>query len=179
MSDIRSPFPLGKHCSLDFTPRTFDTFRVGGRQHVHCNGGPDRVCVEGRHFCAREALLLLKCTAVTNTARARRTGTTTGCRVKIDGRRQNKNIHCTGPPDRMSHRKWRSTNEQPSRARAGYQISCCLRVLSLISCATSCGVVLYLKELRARALHQNTADQSMNQFTDLRYKSTIMVPPML
>ena len=35
---------------------------------VHCNGGPDRVCVEGRNFCAREALLLLKCTAVPNNA---------------------------------------------------------------------------------------------------------------
>ena len=32
----------------------------------------------------------------------------------------------TGPPNRMSHRKWRSTKQHPSRARAGYQISCCL-----------------------------------------------------
>ena len=32
----------------------------------------------------------------------------------------------TGRPDRMSHRKWRETKQQPSRARSGHQISCCL-----------------------------------------------------
>ena len=32
----------------------------------------------------------------------------------------------TGPPDRMLHRKWRSTKQHPSRARACYQIRCCL-----------------------------------------------------
>ena len=29
----------------------------------------------------------------------------------------------TGPPDRMSHRKWRSTKQHPSRARAGAQFN--------------------------------------------------------
>ena len=38
----------------------------------------------------------------------------------------------TGPPDRMSHRKWRSPKQQPSRARAGYQISCCLLSLHFL-----------------------------------------------
>ena len=35
-------------------------------------------------------------------------------------------VYNTGPPDRMSHRIWRSTKHHPSRARAGYQIGCCL-----------------------------------------------------
>ena len=30
----------------------------------------------------------------------------------------------TGRPDRMPHRKWRETKQQPSRARSGRQISC-------------------------------------------------------
>ena len=34
-----------------------------------------------------------------------------------------------GWPDRMSHRKWRETKMQPSRARPGHQISCCLVAL--------------------------------------------------
>ena len=42
-------------------------------------------------------------------------------------------ISYTGPPDRMSHRKWRSTKQHPSRARAGYQISCCLLSLHFLS----------------------------------------------
>ena len=33
---------------------------------------------------------------------------------------------CTGRPDRMSHRKWREGKQQPSRARSGHQLSCCL-----------------------------------------------------
>ena len=32
----------------------------------------------------------------------------------------------TGPTDRMSHSKRRGNKEQPSRARSGNQISCCL-----------------------------------------------------
>ena len=28
--------------------------------------------------------------------------------------------------DRMSHWKWRETKQQPSRARSGHQIRCCL-----------------------------------------------------
>ena len=32
----------------------------------------------------------------------------------------------TGQPDRMSHRKWRETKQQPSIARSGHQLSCCL-----------------------------------------------------
>ena len=32
----------------------------------------------------------------------------------------------TGPVDRMSHRKWRKTKQQPSRARSGNHINCCL-----------------------------------------------------
>ena len=47
----------------------------------------------------------------------------------------------TGPSDRMSHRKWRETKQQLSRARSGHQISCCL-----VSCATSCPVALYKKK---------------------------------
>ena len=31
-----------------------------------------------------------------------------------------------GRLDRMSHRKWRETKQQPSRARSGHQLSCCL-----------------------------------------------------
>ena len=46
----------------------------------------------------------------------------------------------TGPPDRMSHRKWRETKQQPSRARSSNQLSCCL--VPSISCATSCFVTL-------------------------------------
>ena len=35
-------------------------------------------------------------------------------------------LDCTGRPDRMSHRKWRETKQQPSRARSGHQLRCCL-----------------------------------------------------
>ena len=48
----------------------------------------------------------------------------------------------TGPPDRMSHRKWRSTKQQPSRARAGYQISCCLLSLHVLCDILSGGPVV-------------------------------------
>ena len=48
----------------------------------------------------------------------------------------------TGPPDRMSHRKWRSTKQQPSRARAGYQISCCLLSLHFLCDILSGGPVV-------------------------------------
>ena len=33
---------------------------------------------------------------------------------------------CTGPDRRMSHRKWRVTKQDPSRARPGTQLGCCL-----------------------------------------------------
>ena len=49
----------------------------------------------------------------------------------------------TGSPDRMSHRKWRSTKEQPSRARAGYQISCCLLSLHFLCDILSGGPVVF------------------------------------
>ena len=32
----------------------------------------------------------------------------------------------TGPDRRMSHRKWRVTKQDPSRARPGTQLGCCL-----------------------------------------------------
>ena len=35
-------------------------------------------------------------------------------------------------PDRMSHRKRRETRQQPSRARSGHQISCCLISLHVL-----------------------------------------------
>ena len=35
-------------------------------------------------------------------------------------------LRCTWRPDRMSHRKWRESKQQPSRARSGNQLSCCL-----------------------------------------------------
>ena len=47
----------------------------------------------------------------------------------------------TGPPDRMSQRKWRSTKQHPSRARAGYQISCCLLSLHFLCDILSGGPV--------------------------------------
>ena len=31
----------------------------------------------------------------------------------------------TGLLDRMAHRKWRATKQQPSKARSGHQLSCC------------------------------------------------------
>ena len=47
----------------------------------------------------------------------------------------------TGPPDRMSHRKYRLTKQRPSRARAGYQISCCLLSLHFLCDILSGGPV--------------------------------------
>ena len=38
----------------------------------------------------------------------------------------------TGRLDWMSHRKWRETKQQPSRARSGNQISCCLLSLNFL-----------------------------------------------
>ena len=38
----------------------------------------------------------------------------------------------TGGPDRMSHRKWRETKQQPTRVRAGHQVSCCLVLLHFL-----------------------------------------------
>ena len=43
-----------------------------------------------------------------------------------------KNYSCTGPPDRISHRKWRWIKQQPSRARSSYQLSCCLLSLRFL-----------------------------------------------
>ena len=34
-----------------------------------------------------------------------------------------------GRPDMMSQKKWRETKQQPSRARSGHQVSCCLTSL--------------------------------------------------
>ena len=53
----------------------------------------------------------------------------------------------TGPPDRMSHRKWRENKQQPSRARAGYQISCCLLSLHFLCDILSGGPVSALSPL--------------------------------
>ena len=39
----------------------------------------------------------------------------------------------TGRPDRMLHRKWRETKQQPSKARSGHKISCCLVSLHFLS----------------------------------------------
>ena len=47
----------------------------------------------------------------------------------------------TGRLDRMSHRKWRETKHQPSRARSDHQLNCCL--LPSVSCAPSRLVALY------------------------------------
>ena len=44
---------------------------------------------------------------------------------------------CTGRLGRMSHRKWRETKQQPSRARSGKNISCCL-----VSCHFLCDILL-------------------------------------
>ena len=38
----------------------------------------------------------------------------------------------TGQPDRMSHRKWREIKQQPSRARQGQEISCCIVALHFL-----------------------------------------------
>ena len=38
----------------------------------------------------------------------------------------------TERPDKMSHRKWRETKQQPSRARSGHQIRCCLVSLHVL-----------------------------------------------
>ena len=42
----------------------------------------------------------------------------------------------------MSHRKWRGTKEQPSRARSGHQISCCLVSLHFL-CLSGCPGVMH------------------------------------
>ena len=39
----------------------------------------------------------------------------------------------TGRPDRMSHGKWRESKQQPSKARSGNQLSCCLVSLHFLS----------------------------------------------
>ena len=39
---------------------------------------------------------------------------------------------CTVIVARMSHWKWRESKQQPSRARSGHQISCCLVSLHLL-----------------------------------------------
>ena len=47
----------------------------------------------------------------------------------------------------MSHRKWRSTKQHPSRARAGYQISCCLLSLHFL-CDILSGGPVHSREIR-------------------------------
>ena len=47
----------------------------------------------------------------------------------------------TGRVDSMSHRKWRETKQHPSRASAGYQISCCLLSLNFLCDILSGGPV--------------------------------------
>ena len=50
-------------------------------------------------------------------------------------------VLCTGPVDRMSHKKWRETKQQPSRARTGHQISCCLLLLHFLCDILSTGTL--------------------------------------
>ena len=38
-------------------------------------------------------------------------------------------LQAGGRPDMMSQKKWRETKQQPSRARSGHQVSCCLTSL--------------------------------------------------
>ena len=50
-------------------------------------------------------------------------------------------LYCTAPVDRMSHRKRRETKQQPSRARSGNPISCCLVSLHFLCDILSTGPV--------------------------------------
>ena len=59
---------------------------------------------------------------------------------------------CTGRPDKMLHRKWRETKQQPSRARSGHQISCCLVSLHFLCDILSGRPVDISKFLAGRAL---------------------------
>ena len=43
----------------------------------------------------------------------------------------------------MSHRKWRETKQQPSRARSGHQISCCLNFLHFL-CDILAPITVYM-----------------------------------
>ena len=50
--------------------------------------------------------------------------------------------YTTGRPDRMSHRKWRESKQQPSRSRSGNQLSCCLVSLDFLCDILSGGPVI-------------------------------------
>ena len=51
------------------------------------------------------------------------------CRERERERERN---YFTVPVCRMSHRKWRETKQQQSRARSGHQLSCCLVSLGFL-----------------------------------------------
>ena len=46
--------------------------------------------------------------------------------VQVDVGQTRSYLGLTGRPVMMLHRKWRESKQQPSRARSGHQISCCL-----------------------------------------------------
>ena len=52
----------------------------------------------------------------------------------------------TGRLDRMSHRKWRETKQQPSSSRSGHQISCCSLSYHFLWDILSSRPVLVLRE---------------------------------
>ena len=65
--------------------------------------------------------------------------------------------HCTVIVARMSHWKWRKTKQQPSRAKAGHQISCCLVSLyflcDILATITVVGRAHSQVQVRPCALH--------------------------
>ena len=54
------------------------------------------------------------------------------CALELEVNLSNFRMLSTGRLDRMSHRKWRQTKQQLSRARSVHQISCCLVYLHFL-----------------------------------------------
>ena len=54
----------------------------------------------------------------------------------------------TGRLDRMTHRKWRETKQQPSRAISGHEISCCLVSLHFLLCDILSGRPVHIGSVR-------------------------------
>ena len=52
--------------------------------------------------------------------------------VQVDVGQTRSYLGLTGRPVMMLHRKWRESKQQPSRARSGHQISCCLVYLHFL-----------------------------------------------
>ena len=83
----------------------------------------------------------------------------------------------TGRPDRMSHRKWRESKQQPSRARSawsGNQLSCCLVSLHFLCDILSGRPVIRTSRTRLSSTSNADTVSTVASFTKSESRLNIM-----